>query len=65
MGGVEIVLIIKIKIFLIIKVMIPLGNLFVLIRIPIKEQDLYQNHNKLVNHVHLLKLLGIHQVFIH
>ena len=41
MNGAEIVLIIKIEIFLIIKVMIQMGNLCVLISIPIKEQDMY------------------------
>ena len=50
MGGVEIILIIKIGIFLIIKDMIPMGNLFVLIRISIKEQEVCQNPYKLVNY---------------
>ena len=65
MDGVEVVLIIKMRIFLIIKVMIQMNNLFVLIRIPIKAQDLCLKYYKLVNHVHLLKPLGIHQAVIH
>ena len=40
MDGVEIVLIIKIGISLIIKDMIPMGNLFIPIKISIKERDL-------------------------
>ena len=58
-------ILIKIGIFLIIKVMIQMGNLFVLIRIPIKEQDPCQNHYKLVNKVHLLNSLVIHQTVIY
>ena len=65
MGGIEIGLIIRIGIFLIIKDMIQMGNLFVPIRNSIKERDLCPNPHKLVDQVHLLEPLGIHQVVIY
>ena len=65
MGGVAIVLIIKIRIFLIIKVMIRIGNPLVLIRIIIKERGLYQKLYKLVNQEYLPKPLGICPVIIY
>ena len=49
MGGVEIVLIIKIGIFQIIRVMIRIVNLMVLIKIIIKDRVLYLKLYKLVN----------------
>ena len=64
MGGMEIVLIIKIGIFLIIRVMIRIANLMVLIKIIIKERVLYQKLYKLVNQEDLPKLLGIRLVVI-
>ena len=65
MGGVAIALIIKIGIFLIIKVMIQMGNLLVLIRIIIKERGLYENLYKQGNWEHLPKPLGIRPVVIY
>ena len=65
MGGVEIVLIIKIGIFQIIRIMIRIVNLMVLIRIIIKDRVLYQKLYKLVNQEDLPKLLGIHLVVIY
>ena len=65
MGGVEIVIIIKIGIFQITKVMIRITNLMVPIRIIIKDQVLYLKPYKLVNQEDLLKLLGIRLVVIY
>ena len=65
MGGAEIVLIIKIGIFQIIKVMIRITNLMVPIRIIIKDQVLYPKLYKLVNQEDLPKLLGIRLVVIY
>ena len=65
MGGVVIVSIIKIRFLLITLDMIQMGNLFIPIRISIKEQGRCQNLYKWVNQVHLLKLPGICLVVIY
>ena len=65
MGGVVFSLTIKIGILLITKDMIQMGSLFIPIKIFIKEWEWYQNPYKLVNQMHLLRLLGIHPTSIY
>ena len=65
MDGMVIVSIIKNGILLITKDMIQMDSLFIPIRISIKEQGRCQNPYKLVNQVHLLRLLGIRLVVIY